>query len=289
MKHAILAAEDDRFYQHGGVDFLGVARAAIANLQGRREGASTITMQVARTFFLTREKTIARKLSEVLLSFKIEANLTKDQILELYVNQIFLGSRAYGFASAANVYFGKSLADLTPAEAAMLAGLPQAPSRQNPFVNPKRAQQRQHYVLRRMNEVGWLSADAYRKALAEPLRLNANQRETFPLRADYVAEMARAAVFEQYGESAYVSGIRVETTIRRRDQEAANAGLRQGVLEYDRRHGYRGPEAYVSLPAAAGRGARRGGRGGAAGSRTGGGPGCRRGARGFGRRRSPRS
>ncbi|MBL0142206.1 MAG: penicillin-binding protein 1A [Betaproteobacteria bacterium] len=249
MKQAILAAEDDRFYQHGGVDYNGVARAAIANLQGRREGASTITMQVARTFFLTREKTIARKLSEILLSFKIEASLSKDQILELYVNQIFLGSRSYGFASAASVYFGKSLADLTPSEAAMLAGLPQAPSRQNPFVNPKRAQQRQHYVLRRMADMGWLPADAYRKALAEPLRLNANQRDTFPLRADYVAEMARAAVFEQYGETAYVSGIRVETTVRRRDQEAANAGLRQGVLDYDRRHGYRGPEAYVSLPA----------------------------------------
>ena len=252
MKYAILAAEDDRFYQHRGVDFSGVARAALANLQGRREGASTITMQVARNFFLTREKTIARKLSELLLSFKIEANLTKDQILELFVNQIFLGSRAYGFASAANVYFGKNLAELTPAEAAMLAGLPQAPSRQNPFVNPKRAQQRQHYVLRRMNEVGWLPADAYRKALAEPLRLNPSPRDTYPLRAEYVAEMARAAVFEQYGESAYVSGIRVETTIRRRDQDAANAGLRQGVLDYDRRHGYRGPEAYVSLPAAAG-------------------------------------
>jgi len=252
MKQAILAAEDDRFYQHGGVDFAGVARAALANVQGRREGASTITMQVARTFFLTREKTIARKLSEVLLAFKIEASLTKDQILELYLNQIFLGSRAYGFASAANVYFGKNLADITPAEAAMLAGLPQAPSRQNPFVNPKRAQQRQQYVLRRMNDLGWLSPEAYKQALAEPLRLNVDQRETFAFRADYVAEMARAAVFEQYGEPAYVSGIRVYTTVRRKDQEAANAGLRQGVLEYDRRHGYRGPEAYVELPGAAG-------------------------------------
>src|SRR5688500_9748425 len=169
MKAAILAAEDDRFYQHGGVDYVGMARAAMANLRGRREGASTITMQVARTFFLTREKTIARKLSEVLLAFKIEANLTKDQILELYVNQIFLGQRAYGFQSAANVYFGKNLADLTPAEAAMLAGLPQAPSRQNPIVNPKRAQERQHYVLRRMQEVGWLSGDQFKKAVAEPL------------------------------------------------------------------------------------------------------------------------
>ncbi len=248
MKAAILAAEDDRFYQHGGVDYMGVARAAIANLQGRREGASTITMQVARTFFLTREKTFARKLSEVLLAFKIEANLTKDQILELYINQIFLGQRAYGFGSAANVYFGKNLADLTPGEAAMLAGLPQAPSRQNPFVNPKRARERQQYVLRRMNDVGWLATDQYRKALAEPLRLNANQRESFPLRADYIAEMARAAIFEQYGEPAYVSGLRVYTTVRRKDQDAAQAGLRVGVMEYDHRHGYRGPEGFVTLP-----------------------------------------
>jgi penicillin-binding protein 1A len=252
MKAAILAAEDDRFYQHGGVDYSGMARAAIANVRGRREGASTITMQVARTFFLTREKTLARKLSEVLLAFKIEANLTKDQILELYVNQIFLGQRAYGFASASSVYFGKTLADLSVAEAAMLAGLPQAPSRQNPFANAKRAQERQHYVLRRMHEVGWLSGEQYKNALAESLRLNMNQRDSFAFRADYVAEMARAAVFEQYGEPAYVSGIRVHTTVSRFHQEAANAGLRNGVLEYDRRHGYRGPEAHITLPAETG-------------------------------------
>src|SRR5690242_453031 len=251
MKAAILAAEDDRFYQHGGVDFAGVVRAAIANLrsQGRKEGASTITMQVARTFFLTREKTLARKLSEVMLAFKIEANLTKDQILELYINQIYLGERAYGFASAANVYFGKSLQDLTPAEAAMLAGLPQAPSRQNPIVNPKRAKERQQYVLRRMHEVGWLSDEQYKAALAEPLHLNTvGEREAFPLKADYVAEMARAAIYEQYGEPAYVSGLRVYTTIRRKDQEAADEAMRQGVLEYDRRHGYRGPEGAIDLP-----------------------------------------
>src|SRR5882672_562458 len=250
VKAAILAAEDDHFYQHGGVDYGGVARAAIANLQGRREGASTITMQVARTFFLTREKTFARKLSEVLLAFKIEANLTKDQIFELYMNQIFLGQRAYGFQSAANVYFGKNLAELSAAEAAMLAGLPQAPSRQNPFVNPKRAQERQHYVLRRMREVGWLSDEQYKRAIAEPLRLNPNQRESFALKADYIAEMARAAIYEQYGEPAYVSGLRVHTTIKRKHQEAAIEGLRQGVLEYDHRHGYRGPEGFVALPAA---------------------------------------
>src|SRR6478672_10309306 len=152
MKAAILAAEDDRFYQHGGIDYSGVVRAAVANLQGRREGASTITMQVARTFFLSREKTIARKVSEMLLSLKIEANLTKDQILELYINQIYLGERAYGFAAAANVYFGKTLQQLSPAEAAMLAGLPQAPSKKNPIVDPKAARARQQYVLRRMRE-----------------------------------------------------------------------------------------------------------------------------------------
>ena len=251
MKAAILAAEDDRFYQHGGVDYMGVVRAAMANVQGRREGASTITMQVARTFFLTREKTFARKLSEVLLAFKIEANLTKDQILELYINQIYLGQRAYGFSSAANVYFGKNLKDLTASEAALLAGLPQAPSRQNPFVNPKRAKERQQYVLRRMRDVGWLSEEQYKKAVAEPLRLNPNQRETFALKADYVAEMARVAIYEQFGEPAYVSGLKVYTTIHRKDQEAADDGLRAGVMEYDRRHGYRGPEGYQELPEAA--------------------------------------
>src|SRR5438067_1128268 len=249
LKAAILAAEDDRFYQHGGVDYSGVVRAALANLQGKRlQGASTITMQVARTFFLTREKTFARKLSEVLLAFKIEANLTKDQILELYINQIFLGQRAYGFGSAANVYFGKTLQELTPAEAALLAGLPQAPSRQNPFVNPKRAQERQQYVLRRMKDVGWLSDEQYKKAVAEPLRLNPNQRETFALKADYIAEMARVAIYEQFGEPAYVSGLRVYTTIKRKDQEAAHEALRAGVVEYDHRHGYRGPEAFHALP-----------------------------------------
>src|SRR3954471_605054 len=188
----------------------------------------------------------------MLLSLKIEANLTKDQILELYINQIYLGQRAYGFASAANVYYGKTLQELTPAEAAMLAGLPQAPSRQNPVVNPKRAQERQQYVLRRMHDVGWLSDDQYKKAVAEPVRLAGPvQRDTFAVRAEYVAEMARAAIVEQYGEPAYVSGLKVYTTVRRKDQEAATEALRLGVVEYDRRHGYRGPEGYADLPTAA--------------------------------------
>jgi penicillin-binding protein 1A len=248
MKAAILAAEDDRFYQHGGVDYTGVVRAAVANLQGRREGASTITMQVARTFFLTREKTFAAKLSEVLLAFKIEANLTKDQILELYINQIFLGQRRLRFRVGGQRLLRQEPERAHARRSRLLAGLPQAPSRQNPFVNPKRAQERQQYVLRRMRDVGWLSEDQYKKSVAEPLRLNPNKTDTFALKADYVAEMARVAIFEQFGEPAYVSGLRVYTTIKRKDQEAANESIRAGIMEYDRRHGYRGPEGYHGLP-----------------------------------------
>lgn len=250
MKQAILAAEDERFYEHGGVDYLGVARAALANLSagGAKEGASTITMQVARNFFLSNEKTFTRKLSEVLLAFKIERSLSKDQILEIYINQIFLGQRAYGFASAAQVYYGKDLKDVKASEAAMLAGLPKAPSRYNPIVNPKRAVQRQQYILRRMRDVGYLTEEKYKLAAAEPLRLNVYQQQ-YPVKADHVAEMARKEVHDQYGDTIYVSGLRVYTTIRAIDQAAANEGLHKGVLEYDRRHGYRGPEGRISLPA----------------------------------------
>ena len=250
MKQAILAAEDERFYQHGGVDFQGIARAVLANLTagGAKEGASTITMQVARNFLLTNEKTLTRKLSEVLLSFKIEQNLSKDQILELYVNQIFLGQRAYGFAAAANIYFGKNLKDLTPAEAAMLAGLPKAPSRFNPIVNPKRAALRQQYILRRMRDLGFLAEAQYREAMQQPLRFAAAARDTVPtLRGDHISEMARQAVFDQFGEAAYTGGYQVYTTVRKVDQEAAYQAVRKGVTEYDRRHGYRGPEAYADL------------------------------------------
>src|SRR5438270_11513277 len=170
MKRAILAAEDERFYQHGGVDYLSVLRAAAANLSsGTQQGAGTITMQVARNFFLTREKTLTRKLREVLLAWKIEANLTKDEILELYVNQIFLGQRAYGFAAASQIYFGKPLKDLTVAEAAMLAGLPKAPSAYNPVSNPKRAKTRQIYVLRRMHELRFVTDQEFEQARQAPL------------------------------------------------------------------------------------------------------------------------
>ena len=251
LKHAILAAEDDRFYQHSGVDFLGILRAAGANLAtgGKRQGASTITMQVARNFFLTREKTISRKLYEILLAFKIEQNLSKDQILEVYINQIFLGRRAYGFAVASQTYFGKPLRDLTIAEAAMLAGLPKAPSAYNPIVNPKRAALRQQYVLRRMTELGFITADEQQQAIDAPLKVASGNNTAgnldFGGSADYVAEMARQIAFEQYREEAYTRGIKVITTITKAEQDAAYHALRRGIMDYDRRHGYRGAEAYV--------------------------------------------
>ncbi len=249
LKQAIIAAEDDRFYQHGGVDYIGILRAAYSNFTsgGMRQGASTITMQVARNFFLTKEKTLTRKFSEALLAFKIEHSLSKDEILELYFNQIYLGQRAYGFAAAAQVYFGKSLRDINLAEAAMLAGLPKAPSRFNPVVNPKRAKTRQLYVLRRMHELGHITNEDLKLAEQTPLRTKRESQE-FPMRADYVAEMARQAVHERFQEDAYTKGFRVYTTIRRADQDAAYKAVRQGVIEYDRRHGYRGPEAFIALP-----------------------------------------
>ncbi len=249
MKHAILAAEDERFYQHGGVDYLSVLRAAFANVTaGTQQGAGTITMQVARNFFLTREKTVSRKLREVLLAWKIEASLPKDEILELYVNQIFLGQRAYGFAAASQIYFGKPLADITIAEAAMLAGLPKAPSAYNPISNPRRAKTRQLYVLRRMHELRYIDDDQFRKAQSEPLTPRVILREPLSVHAEFVAEMARQVVFDAYGDDAYTRGITVWTTIRRADQDAAYAAVRKGVLDYDQRHGYRGPEGFVNLP-----------------------------------------
>jgi penicillin-binding protein 1A len=250
LTNAIIAAEDERFHQHAGIDYLGVARAAYANMLtgGRRQGASTITMQVARNFFLSSEKTLTRKLYEVLLAVKIERNLTKDQILGLYVNQIYLGQRAYGFASAARAYFGKPLEKLTLAEAAMLAALPKAPSSYNPVANPQRAKQRQMYVLRRMRELGYISIDEFESAAAAPI-ITRRVAETYGVRAEYVAEMVRQAVYEQYPEDAYSRGFRVYTTIRKADQEAAVQALRAGLMEYDRRLGYRGPEAFVELAA----------------------------------------
>ena len=252
LKQAIIAAEDERFYQHTGVDLIGVIRAALSNVVsgGRKQGASTITMQLARNLFLSSERTFTRKIYEALLAYKIESSLTKDQILETYINQIYLGQRAYGFASAAQTYYGKSVRDITVAEAAMLAGLPKAPSSFNPVVNPKRAHQRQQYVLRRMHEIGALSesqlAEAQKGSSVQVVRREATE---FPIHAEYVAEMVRQALFERYPDEIYTRGFRVYTTISRADQEAAHGALRKGVLEYDRRHGYRGPEAYITLAA----------------------------------------
>ncbi|WP_300336730.1 penicillin-binding protein 1A [Accumulibacter sp.] len=248
LKQAILAAEDERFYQHGGVDTLGILRALYANLVGggKRQGASTITQQVAKNFFLSSEKTYTRKLYEALLSFKIEHNLSKDQIFELYINQIFLGQRAYGFAAAAQTYFGKPLADLTIAEAAMLAGLPKAPSSDNPIAKPKRARLRQQYVLRRMNELGFITDEQQQAALNQALVIKRDSSET-TIHAEYVSEMARQIALERFPEDVYTRGLRVFTTILKDDQEAAYSSLRKGVMDYDRRHGYRGAEAYIDL------------------------------------------
>ncbi|MEK7435850.1 MAG: penicillin-binding protein 1A [Pseudomonadota bacterium] len=248
MKQAILAAEDERFYQHTGVDYQGVIRAAYSNLSsgGRRQGASTITMQVARNFFLSKEKTLTRKLYEALLAFKIEASLSKDEILQLYINQIYLGQRAYGFAAAAQIYYGKALKDINVAEAAMLAGLPKAPSSFNPVVNPKRARQRQLYILRRMHGLGNISDVQFAEAQKAPLAVK-HQTNTYALRAEYVAEMVRQMLYERFADDVYTKGYRIYTTITKADQEAAYAALRRGLLDYDKRHGYRGPEGYIEL------------------------------------------
>ncbi len=253
LKQAILAAEDERFYQHTGIDYLGVARAAYANLTqgGRRQGASTITMQVARNFFLSSEKTLTRKLYEALLAFKIENNLSKDQILELYVNQIYLGQRAYGFAAASQIYFGKALDKLTIGEAAILAGLPKAPSAYNPVANPQRARQRQQYVLRRMRELGHISEQQFAEAAKAPLHVRREVDDFAGVHGEFVAELVRQAIYEQYPEDAYTKGFRVYTTVRKADQEAAYEAVRRGLLAYDRGQSYRGPEAFVELAAGA--------------------------------------
>ena len=240
MKNAVLAIEDTRFYEHGGIDFIRALGAARANLRGGfRQGASTITMQVARNFFLTNEKTVSRKLTEIALAYKIEDSLSKDQILELYMNQIYLGQRSYGFSSAARSYFGKTLDALSLAETAMLAGLPQNPARTNPVTNPKRAQARQHAILKRLLELGEITEPQYRQALAEPLRIKRDAGQTFDTPAQYVAELARQTVYEQFGEEAYTRGIVVTTTIRAAEQKAAYESVRRNVLAYDGRHGYR--------------------------------------------------
>ena len=250
MKTAVLAIEDTRFYEHGGIDWIRALGAAKANITDfGSQGASTITMQVARNFFLSRDKTLPRKLTEIALAYKIEKALTKDQILEVYLNQIYLGQRSYGFSSAARTYFGKSLNDLTLAETAMLAGLPQNPSSSNPVTNPAAAKKRQQTVLRRMFELKAITEPQYRRALAEPLTLR-RDGAGYGGRAAWVAEIARQAVHTRFGAAAYERGITVTTTVIAAEQEAAWDAVRRNVVAYDRRHGYRGPEARIVLPAA---------------------------------------
>lgn len=247
MKDALLAIEDSRFYEHGGVDYRGVTRALVADLTGGfHQGASTITMQVARNFFLTREKTVKRKLTEALLAYRIESALTKDQILELYMNQIYLGQRTHGFASAARTYFNKSLPELTLAEAAMLAGIPQNPAKHNPAVNPVRAKARQGLVLKRLRVLGKITETQYTEAVAQTLKIS--DRQLLTVHADHVAEMVRQELFAQYQDETYTRGFNVYTTLNGAEQNAAYNSLRSNVLAYDQRHGYRGPEDFVDLP-----------------------------------------
>ncbi len=248
MKDAVLSIEDSRFYQHGGLDYLGLIRAGIANLSKRKsQGASTITMQVARNVYLSTEKTYTRKIYEILLTFKLEHLLTKDQILEIYMNQIFLGNRAYGFASAAETYFGKSLKDITIAEAAMLAGLPKAPSAYNPISNPKRARSRQLYIIERMEDNNFITAKQALEAKAEPLRIRPNN-DKGRIHAEYVAETVRQMMFAQYGQETYTRGLNVYTTLQSTEQNAAYQALRQGIMDFERRQVYRGPEKFIELP-----------------------------------------
>lgn len=248
MKNAVLAIEDARFFEHSGVDYRGMLRAALANLgQAKSQGASTITMQVARNVYLSAEKSYTRKIYEVLLTFKLEHLLTKEQILEIYMNQIFLGQRAYGFSTASQTYFGKPLKDVSIAEAAMLAGLPKAPSAYNPVSNPKRARVRQLHIIDRMLDNGFITATEAEQAKAEQLKLRVSSDQP-RLHAEFVAEMVRQSMVAQYGEEAYTRGLIVTTSLLANEQEAAYRAVRQGVLDFERRQVYRGPELFVDLP-----------------------------------------
>ena len=248
LRNAVIAAEDKRFYQHWGVDVWGVARAVVGNIVagGVQSGASTITQQVAKNFYLSSEKTFTRKFNEALLAYKIEQSLSKDKILELYFNQIYLGQRAYGFASAAQIYFNKDVKELTLAEAAMLAGLPKAPSAYNPIVNPERAKLRQKYILNNMLEEKMITLQQRDQALNEELHY-----ERFVQKIDqsalYVAEMVRQELYEKYGEDAYTQGFKVYTTVRTDHQKVATEALRKALRNFDRGSSYRGAESYIDL------------------------------------------
>ncbi len=248
MQQAVLASEDARFYEHSGVDVKGVLRAGVANLTAGHvaQGGGTITMQVARNFYLKTEKTYTRKIYEMLLAFKMESLLTKDQILEVYMNQIYLGQRAYGFASASEIYFGKPLQQLSIAEAAMLAGLPQAPSAYNPISNPARARTGQLRILDRMADNGFITPQQRETARNEQLRYHAPSEVA--VHAEYVAEAARQLIYAQYGDDAYSRGLNVFLTVKSAEQMSAYRALRKGIMEYEKRQVYRGPEDYIDLP-----------------------------------------
>ena len=250
MRNAILAAEDSRFFEHKGIDPVGVARAAFTNIThgGRGQGASTLTMQLARNFFLSTERTYSRKIYEILLALRIEQSLSKEQIFEIYLNQIYLGQRSYGFGSAAQTYFGKSLAQVTLPEAAMLAGLPKAPSLYNPVVNPARAKIRQQSILNQMRGHKFITEDEYQAAIKVELDVK-TEGASYAVQAPYVAELARQLTYDLYKEDSYSAGLSVYTTIIGADQIVANNALRSGVIDYDRKYGYRGPEEFVTLPA----------------------------------------
>ncbi len=245
---AVLASEDDNFYNHTGIDLFGLVRATLANLEagGTSQGASTITMQVARNFYLSPEKTYTRKIREILLALKLEQILSKDEILSLYLNKIFLGHRSYGFGAAAQVYYNKELSELSVAEQAMLAGLPKAPSSFNPLRNPVRAVQRRNYVLGRMHDIDKLNEADYNAALAAPVTARRHSRQS-EVAAPHIAEMVRAQLIEEYGEDAYWSGLSVYTTVQSSLQAQAQESLRKGLEGYDRRHGFRGAVAKVAL------------------------------------------
>jgi penicillin-binding protein 1A len=248
MIKAVLAAEDDRFFEHPGVDWQGILRAAyhLAKTGEKSQGGSTITMQVARNFFLSSEKTYFRKLSEIFLALKIDHELTKQEILELYLNKIYLGHRAYGIGAAAQVYYGTDLDHLTLAQVAMIAGLPKAPSNYNPVTDPTRAKARRNYVLRRMFTLGFIDRQAFETALNAPITAQLHTL-TAEVQAPYVAEMVRSDLVDRFGDDAYTAGYKVYTTIDSRLQQDANEAIQQALLEYDRRHGYQGPERHIDL------------------------------------------
>jgi penicillin-binding protein 1A len=248
MIKAFLAAEDDRFFQHPGVDYQGILRAVIHLIKtGQKgQGGSTITMQVARNFFLSREKTFTRKLNEIFLALKIERELTKEEILELYLNKIYLGNRAYGVQAAAHVYYGVGIDQLTLAQTAMIAGLPKAPSRFNPIINPSRALERRGYVLGRMHALGFITDSQYKSAMQEPVSATLHALNV-EVPAPYVAEMVRADMVQRYGTDAYTAGYQVYTTLNAAHQREANQALRDALLAYDQRHGYRGAEKHIDL------------------------------------------